>query len=80
MRKVINWTPERLEKLRAAHKGCGGKKFEIAIEGVKAEFDPGYAKYLIEHLDNEFAKRGVAPQPQNTGEESTSASSTDGSL
>lgn len=79
-RRVINWTPDKLAMLQSAHKLAVKqrvKKLTLTIDKIDTEFDVGYAKYLIEYLEGEFAKRGVPIKPQNTGEESTSVSSTD---
>jgi len=79
-RRVINWTPAKLEALQAAYNTAVRQrvtKFTVTIDKIDTEFDTGYAKYMIEYLTGEFKKRGVPTKPQNTGEESTSASSTD---
>ena len=83
MSRTINWTPEKLAKLSsglALAKKQRVTQFSLEIDGVKTEFDVGYAKYLVEYLEGEFGKRGGPLQPNNEGEESTSASSVDNDL
>ena len=46
----------RLKKALAAARGR-----EFVFEGN--QYDPGYAKYMIEHLENEFGKRGEETTP-----------------
>ena len=53
MSKVINWTPEKLAKFKKAYKEAETGKKESFIFGGD-EFVTGYAKYLIQHLENEF--------------------------
>jgi len=53
---TITWTPEKLQKLKVAYNEAEkGKKLSFTFAG--AEFVTGYAKYLIEHLENEFKAR-----------------------
>ena len=54
--KTINFNPEKLERLRSRYKQAvdSGEK-DFSFEG--SEFVTGYAKYVIEYLDMEFAKK-----------------------
>lgn len=52
---VINWTPEKLKRFKAAHLRAGqelGPQGVFTFEGH--EFLVSYAKYLIEFLDEKF--------------------------
>ena len=54
---VITWTPEKLARLRAAFATATAEGREtFRIDGNVLVV--GYAKYLIQHLDNQFAKGG----------------------
>jgi hypothetical protein len=53
---MISWTPERLQRFKKAY----AKAVEANVETFKfdeKEFVVGYAKYLIEYLDNHFSGR-----------------------
>jgi hypothetical protein len=53
--KMIMWTPERLEKLRAAYNRAAKKeRLEFTFGG--GQYVVSYAKYLIEYLDGVFAE------------------------
>ena len=53
MSEVINMTPEKTEELRKAYQNCTGNTF--VFEG--RVFLKDYAKYFLEHLDNEFKRK-----------------------
>ena len=59
MSNVINWNRARLSRFREAYKAALDSKQETFVfEGH--DFVIGYAKYLIEFLDDEF-KTGATP-------------------
>jgi hypothetical protein len=54
-RKMIQWSPEKLQKLKVAY--CAAKdqgKKSFLFNGD--EFVVDYAKYLIEYLEGEFSR------------------------
>ena len=72
MPKTINWDQSKFALLQAAakaHKGPAPFKLILKPEG-EIELDPGYAKYLIEYLSEQFAVPAPAAQPQNQGDQS----------
>lgn len=51
----ISWTPEKLQKFKAAYDAAGGDTF--TFEGN--EFVKSYAKYLIEYLEGQFGGKSL---------------------
>lgn len=51
---MVEFTPEKLERLKKAYAACQSDSFHF--DGC--EYLKSYAKYLIEYLDLEFKKRG----------------------
>ncbi len=52
---IIEWTPDKLMKFKAAYAGAIiGKHNSFEFQGN--EYDTGYAKYLMEYLDDQFEK------------------------
>lgn len=71
-RRNIAWTKGKLAQLKAAYeanKNANTFKLKLDPEG-EIELVPGYAKYLIEYLEGEFAKAQPPARPSNEGEES----------
>lgn len=54
-RKYVNWTPEKLERFRKAHKeAVQTEQDQFTFDGN--DFIPEYAKFLIEYLDMTFGR------------------------
>lgn len=62
---AYNWTPEKLARLKEAYAAADKRhRDEFKFDGYS--FYTGYAKYLIEYLEQEFQmradeKKGAAP-------------------
>lgn len=68
MTKTINWTVPKMRRLRAAYNAAVNESAEeFEFEGEI--YVTGFAKYLLQHLNNEFY-----------GTDSTDASSASGEL
>lgn len=70
--QTVSWDQKKLEVLKKAYaenKQAASFKITVKPEG-ELEFVPGYAKYLIEYLEGEFAKAPSPPPPGNEGEQS----------
>lgn len=55
-RKVINWTPAMLRRMKTAYKAAvEGGRDTFVFDGN--EFVTSYAKYLIQYLDSLFGNK-----------------------
>lgn len=66
--QIVQWTSDKLDLLKKAYaenKQAESFKITVKPEG-ELTFIPGYAKYLIEYLEAEFAKQ---PPPSPAGDE-----------
>lgn len=55
--ETINYTPEMLQRLKAAYAEHQAKGKDAVFEFEGHEYHVGYTKYLIEYLENCFAGR-----------------------
>ena len=81
--KTVAWDRAKFNKRRDAHKhaqseGAGSFKLTVRPEG-ELELDTRYAGYMLEYLSEQFRPKSRPAWPQNQGDESTSASSANGS-
>ena len=56
-RKMLNFTPVTAKQFKAAYtEACKTKTKDETFIWDGSEFLVGYAKYLVEHLENQFGK------------------------
>ena len=53
---LVHWTPEKLERLKKAYADIKGFNSTHVFEFDGHAYVKEYAKYLIEYLEEEFAK------------------------
>lgn len=74
MTRSVSWTKAKFIALCDAHKQAKAAKqdtFKLKLDPEgELEFDIGYARYLIEYLEDQFKGDGPIRQPDNEGEDS----------
>ena len=57
---AYNWTPEKLARLKEAY-AAADKRRRDAFKFDGHTFYTGYAKYLIEYVEQDFKAKGITP-------------------